>query len=394
MGELTSIPVRTAPVGGVRVVGLGASAGGLEPLEQFLSSVPAESGLAYLVVQHMDPHHKTLLVELLQRVTPMPVSEATDAQPVYANAVYVIPPDAEMTVSAGALRLARPAEPRGQRLPIDVLFSSLARELGERAIGVVLSGMGSDGTAGLRAIKTQGGLTAAQRPETAQFDSMPRNAIAAGCVDLVDAPADLPARLLGVIGHQVAPGDAPAGADVEPPPALETILALLRAHMRHDLTLYKSNTLVRRIARRIAVHGLNSMDAYVDFLRANAHELDLLFKEMLIGVTAFFRDPPVWQDLQERVLPTLAKQHPADAGALGAWVVGCSTGEEAYSLVIAFIEVIDSLPAASHRELQIFATDLNPDAIAACGTWCCSPSRMRSWTRRLPGSTSCLAATC
>ena len=211
MAELTSIPVRTAPVGGVRIVGLGASAGGLEPLEQFLSSVPAESGLAYLVVQHMDPHHKTLLVELLQRVTPMPVSEATDAQPVYANAVYVIPPDAEMTVSAGALRLARPAEPRGQRLPIDVLFSSLAREQGERAIGVVLSGMGSDGTAGLRAIKMQGGLTAAQRPETAQFDSMPRNAIAAGCVDLVDAPADLPARLLGVIGHKVAPGVSPAG---------------------------------------------------------------------------------------------------------------------------------------------------------------------------------------
>jgi two-component system CheB/CheR fusion protein len=350
---------------GVRIVGLGASAGGLEPLERFLSSVPPASGMAYVVVQHMDPTHKTLLVELLQRATVMPVREAVDGHAVDANAVYIIPPDAELTVFAGSLHLALPAEPRGQRLPIDVLFSSLARELGERAIGVVLSGMGSDGTLGLQAIKTQGGLTVAQQPESAQFDSMPRSAIAAGCVDIVALPSDLPARILGVIGHPLPPGLPLDGSAGETTPALQAILTLLHEHTRHDLTLYKPNTLVRRIARRIAVHGLHSMTAYVDFLRANPQELNLLLKEMLIGVTAFFRDPAVWQDLQERVLPILIEQHAADAGVMRAWVVGCSTGEEAYSLAIAFIEALDALPATKHHELKIFATDLNGDAIAA-----------------------------
>ncbi|MBT9596529.1 MAG: PAS domain-containing protein [Vitreoscilla sp.] len=357
-------PFVKAPTG-VRVVGLGASAGGLEPLEQFLSGVPGASGLAYLVVQHMDPTHKTLLVELLQRATSMPVHEAVNGQPVEANSVYVIPPDAELTVLAGAMRLAKPAEPRGQRLPIDVLFSSLARELGERAIGVVLSGMGSDGTHGLQAIKSQGGLTLAQSPETAQFDSMPRSAIAAGCVDIVATPGDLPSRILGITGPQLPPGSLPAEPAVEATLALDTILALLHEHTRHDLTLYKSNTLVRRIARRIAVHGLDSMAAYAGFLRSNTQELELLFKEMLIGVTSFFRDPEVWQDLQDKVLPVLMKRHAADTGPLRAWVVGCSTGEEAYSLAIAFTEALDALPGPAHRQLQIFATDLNADAIAS-----------------------------
>jgi two-component system CheB/CheR fusion protein len=365
MDDARSPSVRTAPATGVRIVGLGASAGGLGPLEQFLSNVPAASGLAYLVVQHMDPNHKTLLVELLQRATLMPVREAVDAKRIEPGSVHVIPPDAEMTVRAGALHVAKPAEPRGQRLPIDVLFGSLARELGDRAIGVVLSGMGSDGTLGLQAINAQGGLTLAQQPESAQFDSMPRSAIAAGCVDIVALPAEMPQRISSVAGVQ-----APTGLPTAEPPeraaaALETILVLLHEHTRHDLALYKSNTLVRRIARRIAVHGLDSMAAYADFVRANTQELDLLFKEMLIGVTSFFRDPEVWQDLQDRVLPVLMERHAADTGPMRAWVVGCSTGEEAYSLAIAFIEALDALPAPGHREMQIFATDLNADAIAA-----------------------------
>ena len=365
----TSPPLRAAH--GVRVVGLGASAGGLAPLEAFLSNIPAASGVAYLVVQHMDPTRKTLLGELLQRITPMPVHEAVEARVIEPDAVYVITPDTELTVLGGALHLAKPGEPRGQRQPIDVLFISLARELGERAIGVVLSGMGSDGTQGLQAIKTQGGLTLAQLPESAQFDSMPRSAIAAGCVDIVDLPADLPARIASVIGPQSPTALATAGAAVDgtdaadTTDALDTILALLHAHTRHDLTLYKSNTLVRRIGRRIAVHGLASMAAYVEFLRANTQELDLLFKEMLIGVTSFFRDPDVWQDLQSQVLPALIARHADESGAMRAWVVGCSTGEEAYSLAIAFVEALDGLPASAHRQLQVFATDLNADAIAA-----------------------------
>jgi two-component system CheB/CheR fusion protein len=313
----------------------------------------------------MDPTHKTLLGELLQRATLMPVHEAVDAQRIEPNSVYVIAPDSELTVAGGALHLAKPTEPRGRRLPIDVLFNSLARELGERAIGVVLSGMGSDGTQGLQAIKTQGGLTLAQQPESAQFDSMPRSAIAAGCVDIIALPPDMSARISSVIGAQPPAELPPAELAENATAALDSILALLREHTRHDLTLYKTNTLVRRIARRIAVHGLDSMSAYADFLRANTQELDLLFKEMLIGVTSFFRDPEVWLDLQDKVLPLLMERHAEDSGPMRAWVVGCSTGEEAFSLAIAFTEVLDSLPVPVHRELQIFATDLNADAIAA-----------------------------
>jgi two-component system, chemotaxis family, CheB/CheR fusion protein len=349
------------PAAGVRIVGLGASAGGLEPLEQFLSGIPPSSGLAYLVVQHLDPTHKTLLAELLQRATAMPVHAAIDAQRVEPDTVYVIPPDTELTVLGGALHLVKPAEPRGQRLPIDVLFSSLARELGERAVGVVLSGMGSDGTLGLQAIRMQGGLTLAQQPGSAQFDAMPLSAMAAGCVDIVALPADMPHRILSVTGVQPAPERPPAENLA---PALDTILVLLHEHTRHDLALYKSNTLVRRIARRVAVHGLESMEAYADFLRANPQELDLLFKEMLIGVTSFFRDPEVWQELQDKVLPVLRERHASGAGPLRAWVVGCSTGEEAYSLAIAYVESLDGLPPPARRPLQIFATDLNADAIA------------------------------
>ena len=365
MDETRSPAARNPPPSGVRIVGLGASAGGLVPLEQFLSQVPASSGLAYLVVQHMDPTHKTLLGELLQRATSMPVHEAAEGKRVEPDSVYVIPPDAELTVQAGALRLAKPAEPRGQRLPIDVLFSSLARELGERAIGVVLSGMGSDGTQGLQAIKTQGGLTLAQSPESAQFNSMPRSAIAAGCVDIIALPAEMPLRIVSVAGAQPPTERVPAEAPEHTATALETILALLHEHTRHDLALYKSHTLVRRIARRMAVHGLDSMADYARFLRANVQELDLLFKEMLIGVTSFFRDPEVWKELQEKVLPVLMERHAAGAGPMRAWVVGCSTGEEAYSLAMAFIEARDGLPPLNQPELQIFATDLSADAIAA-----------------------------
>jgi two-component system CheB/CheR fusion protein len=364
MDDALSPPALPKSPIGVRVVGIGASAGGLDPLLQFLTNVPAASGLAYLVVQHMDPTHKTLLGELLQRITAMPVREAVNAGRIEPNAVYVIAPDTELTVRDGALHLAKPTQLRGHRLPIDVMFSSLAREFGERAIGVVLSGMGSDGTQGLQAIKTQGGLTLAQQPESAQFDAMPKSAIAAGWVDIIALPAEMSARIASVIGPQPPTGLPPAEPEGQAA-ALETILALLHEHTRHDLALYKPNTLVRRIARRIAVHGLDSMADYADFLRTNPQERDLLFKEMLIGVTAFFRDPQVWQDLQDSVLPGLIQRHAQASGPMRAWVVGCSTGEEAYSLAIAFTEAMESLPAPDRRELQIFATDLSADAIAS-----------------------------
>lgn len=358
-----SIGAHPAAPNDTRVVGLGASAGGLEPLEQFLASVPAASGLAYVVVQHLDPTQKAMLRELLQRATAMPVLDAAESMPIQPNTVYVIPPNTELTVAGGVLHLAHPVKPRGMRLPIDVLFGSLARDQGERSIGVVLSGMGSDGTIGLQAIKTQGGLTLAQQPESAQFDSMPRCAIDAGCVDIVAAPGELPQRILSVATTAPHASAAPdTGEDPRSP--LSSILGLLQRRTKHDLTLYKSSTLVRRIERRVAVHGLHTMAAYETFLRQNPEELDLLFKEMLIGVTAFFRDAGVWQELKDRVLPALLAQHTENNTRVRAWVVGCSTGEEAYSLAMIFKEVVANLPERGALRLQIFATDLSVDAIA------------------------------
>lgn len=347
-----------------RIVGLGASAGGLEPLELFLAQVPAASGLAYIVVQHMDPTHKAMLGELLQRATPMPVREATQALRIEPDRVYVIPPNAELTVAGGLLQLADPMQPRGMRLPVDVLFASLARDQGERAIGVVLSGMGSDGTQGLQAIKTQGGLTLAQQPDTAQFDSMPRNAIAAGCVDIVAPAGELPGRILGVAGSRVAATSRPADGVAPDHAPLATILGLLHQRSKRDLTSYKSSTLVRRIERRMAVHGLATMADYEAFLRENPQELDLLFKELLIGVTSFFRDAAAWKELGDIAMPLLLDRRAAQDRPLRAWVAGCSTGEEAYSLAMVFKEAAESRPEHRHRAMQIFATDLSADAIA------------------------------
>jgi two-component system CheB/CheR fusion protein len=346
-----------------RAVGLGASAGGLEALQQFLAHVPPASGLAYIVVQHLDPTHKAMLTELLQRSTAMPVHEATGSMRVIPDAVYVIPPGSELTLVRGRLHLAEPAQPRGRRLPIDVLFSSLARDQGERAIGVVLSGMGSDGTAGLQAIKGAGGLTFVQEPASAQFDSMPKSAIDAGACDIVAAAEELPHRILLVAAKHPVTAPGPAGTDEDSEQSLKVILGLLRERSKHDLTLYKVTTVKRRIERRMGVHGLDTLTDYRQFVQENPQELDLLFKELLIGVTSFFRDPPLWQELKNTVLPALLARRTPDT-PVRAWVVGCSTGEEAYSLAMAFREVADTQPSPDAWALQIFASDVNAEAIA------------------------------
>jgi two-component system, chemotaxis family, CheB/CheR fusion protein len=346
-----------------RVVGLGASAGGLEALQKFLANVPPASGLGYIVVQHLDPTHKAMLTELLQRSTAMPVHEATGAMRVMPDAVYVIPPSTELTLVGGRLHLSEPAQPRGRRLPIDVLFSSLARDQGERAIGVVLSGMGSDGTVGLQAIKGAGGLTFVQEPASAQFDSMPKSAIDAGACDIVAAAEELPHRILRVAAKHPVTAPASAGTEEDSEQSLKVILGLLRERSKHDLTLYKITTVKRRIERRMGVHGLDTLTSYRQFVQENPHELDLLFKELLIGVTSFFRDPPLWQELKDTVLPALlARRTPGTP--MRAWIVGCSTGEEAYSLAMAFREVADTQPKPDAWALQIFASDVNADAIA------------------------------
>ena len=367
MSALVSDEPRPHDTAVTRIVGLGASAGGLEALEQFLAHVPLASGLAYVVVQHLDPTQKAMLTELLQRATAMPVHEARASMRVEPGMVYVIPPNTELTVVGGRLHLAEPAQPRGLRLPIDKLFCSLARDQGERAIGVVLSGMGADGTLGLQAIKRQGGLTLAQEPVSAQFDSMPKSAIAVGACDIVAPAAELPQRIMLVTSgkHGVTPRAATA-AEVSGQ-SLDTILGLLREHSKHDLALYKTSTLKRRIERRMGVHGIEKLTDYERFVTENPQELDLLFKEMLIGVTSFFRDTAVWQELKDSVLPALLARRTPEK-QLRAWVAGCSTGEEAYSLGIVFREVADTFPTPEAWTLQIFATDLGADAIAAART--------------------------
>jgi two-component system CheB/CheR fusion protein len=353
----------SAPGQGVAfpIVGLGASAGGLEALEQFMACVPAGSGMAFVVVQHLDPTRKGLMAELLQRSTKMKVIQVKDRTRIRPDRVYVIPPNKDMSVLHGVLHLFEPAESRGLRLPIDFFFRSLAQDQQQQSIGVILSGMGSDGTLGLREIKEKAGLVLAQDPATAKFDSMPRSVIAEGLADIVAPVEELPARIMAYLNRTPLATEVEAAADEKLQSGLEKILILLRTRSSHDFSFYKRNTLHRRIERRMGIHQIEQIATYVRYLQENPQELDLLFKEMLIGVTSFFRDPDAWRLLREETLPALLASHPG--GLVRAWVAGCSTGEEAYSLAIVFKEVIGKLKLRKNIKVQIFASDLDRDAI-------------------------------
>ena len=348
------------------IVGIGASAGGLEALEIFLRNVPVASGMAFVIVQHLDPTYKGMLPELLQRATPMPVAPIADRTRVEPDHVYVIPPGKDVSLMDGLLHLFDPVVPRGLRLPIDFFFRSLAQSAEQRSIAVILSGMGSDGTLGLKAIKETGGIAFVQDPASAKFDGMPRSAVESGMADIV-APVDaIPGRIVAYLAHPAlldpilaVPGKLEAEAAHA---MIEKVLILLRAQTGHDFSLYKKNTIYRRIERRMSIHRIERVDSYVRFLRENPQELELLFKELLIGVTNFFRDPTAWEALKTQCVELLLKNR-APSEPLRAWVAGCATGEEAYSVAIMFREAMDELtPKRSHR-LQIFATDLDRDAI-------------------------------
>jgi two-component system CheB/CheR fusion protein len=345
----------------IPIIGIGASAGGFEALEQFMAHVPQNCGMAFVIVQHLDPTRKGLMPELLQRSTHMKVMQVKDRMRVRPDCVYVIPPNKNMSILHGVLHLFEPSAKRGQRLPIDFFLCSLAQDQQQKAIGVILSGMGSDGTPGLKDIKEKGGLTVAQEPSSAKFDSMPRSVIDAGLADIV-APADeLPGRIMAFLERVPHPEHPSASVESSMRGALEKILILMRNRTGHDFSNYKKNTLYRRIERRMAIHQIDKIAAYVRFLNENPEELDLLFKELLIGVTGFFRDPHVWQMLRDQTLPALLARHPTRM--LRAWVAGCSTGEEAYTLAIVFREVVEKLKPGKNPKLQIFATDLDRDAI-------------------------------
>ncbi len=343
------------------IVGIGASAGGLEALEQFLGSVPENSGMAFVVIQHLDPTQKGMLPELLQRITAMKVYQVADRMPVKANSVYVIPPNKSMSILNGVLHLFEPVETRGMRLPIDFFLRSLADDKQDLSIGVILSGMGSDGSAGLRAIKEKNGIVAVQDPADAKFDSMPRSAIELVLSDIIAPARELPGRLIDFLKH-IPAIRSDLNTEIKDKSSLEKIIILLRTYTGNDFSLYKKNTLYRRIERRMTVHKIEKIVSYVHFLQGNPKEVEILFKELLIGVTSFFRDSPVWVRLKEKLLPEfLSAVQPGTV--LRAWVPGCSTGEEAYSLAIVFREALEKTNQHGGTSLQIFATDIDSDAI-------------------------------
>jgi chemotaxis methyl-accepting protein methylase/PAS domain-containing protein len=346
------------------IVGIGASAGGLEALEDFFTQVQTPCDMAFVVIQHLDPSYKGIMAELLQRTTQMIVKEARNHMRIEKNCVYVIPPNKDLSILHGSLFLFEPVFSCGLRLPIDFFFRSLASDQREHAVAVILSGMGADGTLGLRAIKQNAGLSLAQSPECAKFHSMPQSAINAELIDVVAPAKELPEHILSGLknDHRIAPKYIEPRLEIKSKSALEQIVIILRERTGNDFLLYKKNTIYRRIERRMNLHQLENIALYVRYLRENPQEQDLLFKELLIGVTNFYRDKDVWAQLKSRSLPALLANYP-EGKELRAWVTACSTGEEAYSLAMTVMDLLDEVKPKARFKLQIFATDLDEDAI-------------------------------
>ena len=351
------------PATGFPIVGIGASAGGLAAFEAFFSGMPADKNpdMAFVLVQHLAPDHKSILTDLVRRYTRMQVFEVEDGMVVKPNCAYIIPPNHDMAFLNGALHLLEPALPRGQRLPIDYFFRSLAQDQHERAICIVLSGTGSDGTQGVRAIKGEGGMAMAQNPESTEFNGMPASAINTGLVDFVLPPAEMATQLFAYVAY---PFGTFAGQISPPLPksesALKKIFVLLRAQTGHDFSLYKQNTVKRRIERRMAVQQIVDLGNYVSFCQNTPAEVEALFRDLLIGVTSFFRDPEAFAALEAKVVPRLFADKPAGT-TIRVWICGCSTGEEAYSIAILLQEQMDKLKR--NYKLQLFATDIDSRAI-------------------------------
>jgi two-component system, chemotaxis family, CheB/CheR fusion protein len=381
------------------VVGIGASAGGLEAFSELLRHLPEKTGMAYVLVQHLDPKHSSDLREILSRMTKIPVEEVTDGALVQPDHIYVIPPNTSMILKDGGLRLAPRVLTRGQYMPIDHFLRSLAETRGNRAISVILSGTASDGTEGCRAIKAAGGITFAQDQESAKYGSMPHSAVASGCIDFVMPPAEVAKELTRVAKHPYltpAPLEtsesALAGED-----QMQALLWLLRESTGVDFTHYKQTTLQRRIKRRLVLHKLENLKDYLRYVRSNPTEVEELYQDILIHVTGFFRDPSAFEALREHVLPNLFKDK--KSGTVRVWVPGCSTGEEVYSLAMVMLEYMwletnrTAKVPLGDVPFQIFATDISDTALdrARAGVYSnalvadVSPERLRRFFVRLDG---------
>ena len=351
------------------IVGIGASAGGLEAFEQFFHGIPENSGLAFVLVPHLDPSHGSLLTEILQRATTMPVIEALDQLSVEANHVYIIPPNRDMEIFHGELQLTVPTAPRGQRLPIDNFLRSLAEDQQENTVGIILSGTGTDGTQGARAIHGVGGIVLVQEPGTAKYDGMPTSVINAGYathslpIEKMWETLQTDMRNITLHIESIAPAKTVMG--------IKHILLQLRATTGHDFSLYKQSTIGRRIERRMLQHNIDNIDVYARYMKENLAEARILFKELLINVTSFFRDTEAFSVLENNILPSLCADK-SDDFVFRAWVAGCSTGEEAYSIAILLREFMTK----THREfkVQIYSTDLDEDVISIARTGFYAPN--------------------
>ncbi len=361
---VSNIKLNLHSTGHFLVVGIGASAGGLEALQAFFSHMPMTKAMAFVVVQHFDPTHKAMLAELLQRVTKMRVIEITEHTKITPDCIFIIPPNKDLSMHNNIFVLTEPTVLHGFRLPIDFFFQSLAKSLNDRAVGVILSGMGEDGTNGLRKIKENAGLVLAQQVDDAKFDAMPRSAINSGVVDIVDTAAHLPKHIIDYLKYKTLAAhiDANDVHKFHSHYSLDQILILLRERTNNDFSLYKKSTIYRRIERRMGLKQIDGLAKYLSYLRDNPQELDLLFKELLIGVTSFFRDLDVWHLFKTSIFPSLIREKPRGY-VFRVWVAACSTGEEAYSFAILFQEVLEQLNFQGQYCLQIFATDIDEDSI-------------------------------
>lgn len=324
--------------------------------------MPHQSGMSFVIIMHLDPNHQGNISDVIANFTPMPVVEAVDGIPLSANTVYIIPPNKDLGIHNRKLLLLNPSKPKGFHLPIDYFLQSLAEDQWNKAVAVIFSGMGADGETGVRMIKEKLGIVMVQDPETADYSSMPLNAIGTNLVDYVLPPEEMPVKLIQFLNHPaILDNDEQITWETRNSNAIPKILMLLRSHTGHDFTLYKKNTITRRIDRRVAFHQLSDYAQYVNYLRENPHEIDVLFNELLIGVTKFFRDPAAFDSLNEK-LNLILRKKPEDE-PIRVWVAGCSTGEEAYTIAILLTEFAGARKTNKVPKIQIFATDLDADAI-------------------------------
>jgi two-component system CheB/CheR fusion protein len=353
------------------IVGIGGSAGSLASFEKFFAHMPVDSGIAFIVIMHLHPDHKGSLASIIQQYTSMPVMEAVDNTQIAPDKVYLIPPNKDMGIHNRKLLLLNPSKPHGYSQPIDYFLQSLADDQWNRAIAIIFSGMGSDGETGVRMVKEKLGLAMVEHPETAQYNSMPLASIGTNLVDFVLAPEEMPIKLIQYLNHPILAEETTDQAKliIQNSTSIQKILMLLRSHTGHDFTLYKKSTITRRIDRRIAYHQLPDYLHYVNFLRENPNEIDVLFNELLIGVTKFFRDAPAFDSLKNKLADLI--QHKRADEPVRIWIAGCSTGEEAYSIAILLMECLETLRRKKLPKIQIFATDLDPEAIehARAGTY-------------------------